>query len=121
MHSLSLTADYTASEKLILNASASYSDARADWKDLTVSYNATVTDPAMNNLYDPSLMSEMATYSDLHYTQTEVNLGGTYRFTPALYATAQGSWQKFDDKDPYVYGDQDGDAWRGSLGLGYRF
>jgi len=63
----------------------------------------------------------MTEYSDLHYTQTDLSLGGTYRFTPALYATVQGAWQKFEDKDPYVYGDQDGTAWRGSVGLGYKF
>lgn len=66
-------------------------------------------------------MAETTNYSDLHFVQTDLNLGATYRFTPALYATAQGAWQRFRDKDPYVYGDQDGNAWRASLGLGYRF
>ncbi|MRR37341.1 hypothetical protein EG829_22340, partial [bacterium] len=49
-------------------------------------------------------MAATTNYSDLHYVQTDVTLGGTYRFTPALYASAQGAWQKFEDKDPYVYG-----------------
>ena len=60
-------------------------------------------------------------YSDLHYVQTEFSLGGTYRFSAELYTTAQLAWQTFEDKDPYVYGDQDGSAYRGSVGLGYRF
>lgn len=80
-----------------------------------------MTDATLLNLYDPALMSEMSNYSDLHYTQTDLSLGGTYSFTPALYTTAQVAWQKVDDKDPYVYGDQDGTAWRGSVGLGYKF
>lgn len=123
MHSLSLNADFDASEKLELTAGVSYSDARTDWRDLSVSYPAgnIVTDPVMLELYDPSLLTKMTGYSDLHYTQTDLSLGGIYRFTPVLYATASGAWQKFEDKDPYVYGDQDGTAWRGSVGLGYKF
>lgn len=35
--------------------------------------------------------------------------------------TAQASWEYFKDKDAYVYGDLSGDAYRGYLGLGYRF
>ena len=75
----------------------------------------------MLELYDPAGMSVITTYSDLHYTQTEVSLGGSYQFTPARYAAANVGWQLFDDKDPYVYGDQDGEAWRGHVGLGYKF
>jgi predicted porin len=75
----------------------------------------------MLELYDPSLLTKMTSYSDLHYTQTDLSFGGTYSFTPALYTSAQLAWQKFEDKDPYVYGDQDGTAWRGSVGLGYKF
>ncbi|HAD05189.1 MAG TPA: hypothetical protein DEB35_13030 [Desulfuromonas sp.] len=122
MHSLSLNADFEATEKLELTAGASYSDARAEWSDLSVNYPAgVVTDPVMLELYDPSLLTKMTSYSDLHFSQIDLSLGATYRFTPALYATAQGNWQQFEDKDPYVYGDQDGTAWRGSVGLGYRF
>jgi predicted porin len=110
-----------ATEKLKMNAGISYSDARAEWKDLSVNYNAPITDPVLQELYDPALLSEMTNYSDLHYVQTDVTLGATYSFTPALYTTLQGNWQMIEDKDPYVYGDQDGTAWRGSLGVGYRF
>jgi predicted porin len=63
----------------------------------------------------------ITSYSELHYQQIEVNLGGTYQFTPALYVAADFGYQIFDDKSPYVYGDQDGEAYRASLGLGYRF
>jgi len=66
-------------------------------------------------------MAETTSYSDLHYVQTDLSVGGIYKFTSALYATAEGVWQRFRDKDPYVYGDQDGNSWRGSFGVGYRF
>jgi predicted porin len=121
VHSLSLNADFAATEKLLLTAGASYSDARAEWDELSITYNAPITDAALLNIYNPALLSEMTAYSDLHYVQTDITLGGTYRFTPALYATAQSAWQKFEDKDPYVYGDQDGTAWRASVGVGYKF
>lgn len=80
-----------------------------------------MTDPALNNIYDPALLSAMTSYSDLHFVQTDLSLGATYAFTPALYANAQGVWQRFRDKDPYVYGDQDGNTWRASIGVGYKF
>ncbi|PKN11538.1 MAG: hypothetical protein CVU69_11710 [Deltaproteobacteria bacterium HGW-Deltaproteobacteria-4] len=80
-----------------------------------------IDDPVLDNLYDPTLMSEMSSYSDLHYTQTDLSLGGIYSFTPALYTTVQVAWQQIEDKDPYVYGDLDGTAWRGNVGLGYKF
>ncbi len=55
MHSFSLNADFAATEKLLLTAGASYSDARADWKDLTIAYKHPIDDPVLINLYDPTL------------------------------------------------------------------
>jgi predicted porin len=80
-----------------------------------------VTDPVLLELYDPAGLSEMTDYSDLHYQQTEVSVGGTYRFTPQLYAALEAAYEYYKDKDPYVYGDLDGEAWRGYLGVGYKF
>ena len=80
-----------------------------------------MTDPVLLELYDPAGLSEMTEYSDLHYQQTEVSVGGTYRFTPQLYAALEAAYEYYKDKDPYVYGDLDGEAWRGYLGVGYKF
>jgi hypothetical protein len=60
-------------------------------------------------------------YSKLRYEQADVNLGGSYNFTPNLYMTANGGFQWFSDHQPYVYGDEDGTAYSGSMGLGYKF
>ena len=57
------------------------------------------------------------TASDL----TELSLGGTYQFTPQFYMAAQVDYEVYKDKDPYVYGDLDGAAWSGYLGVGYKF
>ena len=121
VHTLTLAADFQATDNLELEASFNYSDAQVDWSGLNLTTPAIVNDPVLQGLYDIPSVSVITDYSDLRYIQTEISLGGTYQFTPALYTTAQLGWQKFEDKDPYVYGDQDGTAYRGSLGLGYRF
>jgi len=121
VNTIALAADYQATEALELNASINYSDAQVDWEGLSLDYQTTITDVVLNTMYDISAVNVITTYSDLHYVQTDINLGGTYQFTPALYVAAQAGWQKFEDKDPYVYGDQDGEAWRGNLGVGYKF
>ncbi|BDV42593.1 hypothetical protein GURASL_15160 [Geotalea uraniireducens] len=60
-------------------------------------------------------------YSDLHYRQIDLSVGGTYNVTTNLFVTAQAGFQQFIDDAPYVYGDQDGTVYSGSLGIGYRF
>jgi len=121
VHTLSVNADYTATEKLNLYASAMYSDAKADWSNLNISAPAYVTDAVVNELYSFDAINVITTYSDLHYQQTDLSLGGTYQFSPTFYLTARADYQIFTDLDPYVYGDQDGTAYRGSLGVGYKF
>jgi len=122
VHTLTLAADYQATEKLELEASINYSDAQVDWTGLNLSTPAAINDPTLlGTIYDIPAVNVIADYSDLQYVQTEIGLGGTYQFSPMLYTTAQLGWQLFEDKDPYVYGDQDGTAYRGSVGLGYRF
>ena len=122
MHTVSLAADYAATEKLDLRAAVSFSDARADWSSLSVGYPAgVVTDQILLELYDPASLSTITDYSDLHYQQTELSLGGTYQITPQFYVAAQADYEIYKDKDPYVYGDLDGDTWSGYLGVGYKF
>ena len=67
----------------------------------------------MNNLIDE--------YSDLSYEQFQVTVGGTYNFTPSCYTSASFTYDKFISDETYVYGDEDGEAYYGYLGFGYRF
>ena len=60
-------------------------------------------------------------YSDLEYQQIDVTLGGTYSFTERLYTTAMATYRDFNSDEEYVYGDEDGTAYYGYLGVGYRF
>lgn len=66
-----------------------------------------------NNLID--------TYSDLKYEQFQFNVGGSYNFTPNCYMTASVSYDIFNAQEDYVYGDEDGKAVSGYVGVGYRF
>lgn len=114
--------DYMATEKLNLNGSASITDAEAGMSGLFLTAPDTgITDPVLEYIYDFEAVSVIEQYSDLHYQQIDLEFGGTYQFTPALYVAANIGYQIFKDKDPYVYGDLDGDAYQVSLGLGYSF
>ncbi len=120
MHTLSLNTTYQATDKLKLHANAMYNDATAEINGLYLSPINTA-DYIMNQLYSTDNLSRYSSYSDLSYKQIECNLGGTYNFTPSLYMTAQAGFSQFLDDAAYVYGDQDGTTYTGSLGLGYKF
>ena len=113
---------YQATEQLALNASILYNHAKADWKGLNITTPAYVDDQTLTGtIYDIESINVITDYSDLEYQQTEVNLGGTYLFSPMLYLTAAVSWEQFEDNSPYVYGDQDGEMYSTSVGVGYKF
>lgn len=80
-----------------------------------------LNDPVLLPLYDIEAMTGVETYSDLEYEQVELTIGGSYAFTPALFASAEVGVDYFNDRAPYVYGWQDGTVYRGSVGVGYRF
>lgn len=104
-----------------ITASAIYSDITAQMKD----YNPagfTTTDAVINALYSIDNLAQYTNYSALHYRQGEVNLGLTYHFTPALYSTATAGMKVISDVySSNVYGDQDGEVYSGTVGLGYKF
>lgn len=115
-----MTADYQATDKLNLNGGLLYSDAQSQWKNLNLTAPSVIDDPSVFALYTFDI-GHMTRYSDLRFKQAELSLGGKYQFTPALYMTASAGVQGFIDEDPYVYGDMDGTAYRGSMGVGYKF
>ncbi|RMF47276.1 MAG: hypothetical protein D6751_03155 [Deltaproteobacteria bacterium] len=90
-------------------------------KSFALQWPGNVTDIVILSLYDVTDMVGVENYSDLEYQQLQLNLGGTYHFSPALYLTASAEYAVFVDDEPYVYGDQDGDMIGGYVGLGYRF
>jgi len=113
--------DYQATEQLLLNAGMTYNKAEASW-DWNFSERDSLIMAAGDFNYDTWDMNNLIdTYSDLSYEQYQFNLGGTYNFTQNLYTTASVTYDVFKSDEMYVYGDEDGDAYYGYLGVGYRF
>ncbi len=108
-------------EAFSLFGSALYSMSEADWNDPSLNFPDAVTDPVVLNNYPIDEMGEVSRYSELEFSLAEISLGGSYAFSPALYATLELSYRSFKDDDPYVYGDQDGDAYQGYAAVGYKF
>lgn len=128
MHTLSLGADYQATEKLNLNLGAMYNLAESSMNDfdLTLPF---APDPLLGNgttllnFYSafPGRIGLIENYSDLEYEQIELSLGGTYNITDNLYTTALAVADIFDSEEDYVYGDEGGTVYSGYLGVGYKF
>ncbi len=90
-------------------------------KGLSLDFPDGVVDPVVLNNYPINEMDGIEAYSRLKFSQAELNIGGNYAFTGALSLVAQAGYRMFEDDDPYVYGDQDGDSYYGNLGIAYRF
>jgi hypothetical protein len=127
VHTLSLTADYAASDKLNLYLNAIYNLAEAEMDGVYLTEPFTPDDIAANaaliGYYSDfeGRITKVENYSDLEYTQIELALGGQYDFNEEFYMTAQAGVDFFDDAEEYVYGDQDGTVYSGYLGFGYKF
>jgi hypothetical protein len=129
--------DYQATEKLKLNAGITYNNAEDSWDWNGFTERATVTrednlTPLNESSANPGAYApinydtwdqnnNIDSYSDLSYEQFQVTVGGTYDFTPSCYTTASLTYDKFISDEEYVYDDEDGSAYYGYLGFGYRF
>lgn len=60
-------------------------------------------------------------YSDLSYEQYQMTVGGTYNFTETFYGNASFTYDIFDAKEEFVSDDEDGTAYYGYAGIGWRF
>ena len=116
---MALNATYQATEKLLLNAGFTYNHAEASWDWDFGDRPALLGNGAYENL--DGYNNKIDSYSDLTYEQYQTTVGGTYQFTDALYATATFTYDVFNSDEEYVYGDEDGDAFSGYAGVGYRF
>ena len=128
VNTLSLNANYQATEKLLLNAGITYNKAEDSWdwdfadRPQVAFTSATGIVGTEANGYDSEDINDlMDEYSDLSYEQYQLTLGGTYNFTETFYMKASGTYDIFDAKEEYVYGDEDGDMISGYVGLGWVF
>ena len=132
--------DYQATEKLRLNAGVTYNKAESSWDWGTFTERQTLLmeggpeagDPLNESSQPPGQYAptnydtwdqnnNIDSYSDLSYEQYQLTVGGTYNFTPTCYTTASVTYDVFDSDEEFVYGDEDGQAYYGYLGFGYRF
>ena len=146
MHTLALNTDFQATKKLKLNAGITYTKADDSWdwvftvRDPVLAFGGpNEGDPLATNgdnapgMYasvdydDYNNNNKIAGYSDLSYEQFELTAGGTYNFTDTFYTTVTATYDIFRshnksvyDED-YVYGDEDGTAYYGYVGLGWNF
>ncbi len=98
-------------EKLEISATISYTLAEAELDSPGFSPQPPFVIDGTGLAYDPSLMNEADEYSDLDYSMLELELTGTYKITDNLSFTLNYWYSDFDDDEPYVYGDLEGDAY----------
>jgi len=130
--------DYRATEKLQLNAGVTYNKAEDKWdwgtfverQTLTMENNVNTPLNEGTDLtgayapvnYDTWEQNEnIDSYSDLSYEQYQFTVGGLYDFTETFFTRASFTYDIFDMKETYVYGDEDGTAYYGYVGFGWTF
>lgn len=132
--------DYQATEKLQLNAGITYNKAEDSWEWGTFTERAALLAeggpqaglPLTDSTQPPGAYApvdfdtweqnnNIDSYSDLSYEQYQLTVGGTYNFTDRLYTNASFTYDIFNMGETYVYGDEDGTAYYGYVGVGWKF
>ena len=121
VHTLALTADYQATEKLQLTAGITYNKAENSWEWEFFERDTSAFGGAAGAYDDYELNNQIDTYSDLSYTEIQYTLGGKYNFTDTFYTNLQGTYDVFESDEEYVYGDEDGEIMTGYIGFGWIF
>jgi len=127
VHTLSLSGDFQVTERLKLNAGILYNKAEDSW-DWNFADRMALGDVVIRGglnvgpAYDTADQNNLIdSYSDLSYEQYQLSAGGTFNFTEAFYTTASFTYDVFNMGEEYVYGDEDGTAYYGYVGLGWNF
>lgn len=118
---MSLNADIQATEKLVVNTSVIYNKAEDSWDWSFVERQSLVLGGGAYDYNSWEQNNLIDSYSDLSYEQYQITAGGTYNFTDMLYANASFTYDIFNAGETYVYGDEDGTAYYGYVGLGWKF
>ncbi len=119
VHTVLLSADYEATEKLKFNGGVIYNWGKAEMNDLSSSYFEGKQPASFG--YDHGLaFSVWEDNSDLKIEEVEYYLGCTYDFSDSLSFNINLSYTDYNDEDPYLY-DTDGDLLLVNTGLTYHF
>ena len=130
VNTIAFNMNYQATKKLLLNFGATYNNAKDEWQwnfedRPSLEFTPTPTSntgAATNTGYDTADQNDLIdSYSDLSYEQYQLTVGGTYSFTERLYTNASFTYDIFKAEEEYVYGDEDGTAYYGYVGVGWKF
>ena len=115
-HTVYLGANAQPIHKLDLSGILSYSHGKGSMNDF-----AAPNDPFNLPNYSFSNLNGMENYSDLDYSQWELELSGAYDITEQLGINVVGRASVYTDNQEYVYGDLNGEVYSLSTFLTYRF
>ncbi|MCK5539596.1 MAG: hypothetical protein KAI69_01600 [Deltaproteobacteria bacterium] len=119
VHTLLLSADFEASEKLNFNGGIIFNWGEAEMDNLSASYFEG-KQPATFG-YDHDLaFAVWEDNSDLDIEEIEYYIGCTYDFNERLTINFNASYTDFNDDEPYLY-DTTGDLLLVNAGLTFRF
>lgn len=120
MHTFSLAADWQTTDKLNLNGDLTYNLSEDTW-DWNFSDRPLLKGKGRNCYDTTSQNNKIDSYSDLEYDTLEWNFGGTFNVNDSCYVKANLGAEYFMQDQEYVYGDEEGDVYRGYVGFGYTF
>ena len=119
VHTLLLSADFEASEKLKFNGGVIFNWGQAEMENLSAAYFEG-KQPATFG-YDHELaFAVWEDNSDLDIEEIEYFLGCTYDFNERLTINLNASYTDYSDDEPYLY-DTSGDLLLVNAGLTFRF
>ncbi len=114
--------NYQATKKLLLNAGVTYNHAEDSWDWDFADRPSLVWAGTTQTAYDTEEQNDLIdSYSDLSYEQYELTVGGTYNVTDMMYVNTSVTYDIFKANEGYVYGDEDGTAYYGYVGVGWKF
>jgi len=124
-----MAADWQATDKLNLNGDLTYNLSEDTW-DWSFSDRPVIQEFPVDTsgnfgedpiYHTPEQNNKIDSYSDLEYDTLEWNFGGTYNVNDSCYVKANVGAEYFMQDQEYVYGDEEGDVYRGYVGFGYTF
>ncbi|WP_022854209.1 hypothetical protein [Thermodesulfatator atlanticus] len=117
-HVFFLNANYIPMPKLEMAGTISYTIGKAEMDDM-VFYAS--EDPFDLDGYSFENLTGVENFSDLDYRMLELEMAATYHIRNNLSFTLNYWYADFEDDEPYVYGDLDGDAYSVTGFITYRF
>jgi hypothetical protein len=121
-----ISANFQATETLSINADFTFTDATSEM-DTPVfgappaGIDYSIAQSPTRNLNYYVDFAGFDDYSNLDYQIIDTSIGFDWEIFKNIIVSANLRYINFDDDEPYVYGDQDGELYIINAGLTYRF